>query len=86
MPKVTSLLWLKLTVARKKIKKAQPLTNLSAEGRAKQFSEDFYADGGVIFCRFSNHSVDFMRVDTVKDHLKSKKHLSSKERKTKDRH
>ena len=49
---------------RKKAKKAQLPTNRSAEGRAKQFSEDFYANGGVVFCRFCNHSVDFMRVDT----------------------
>ena len=26
-----------------------------------------------MFCRFCNHSVGFMRVDTVKDHLESKK-------------
>ena len=54
-------------------KKAHPLTKLSVEGRAKQFHDDFCADRGVMFCRFCDQSVDFIRVDTVKDHLKSKK-------------
>ena len=33
----------------------------------------------MLFCRFCEHSVDFTRVDTVKDHLKSKKHAAKKE-------
>ena len=44
---------------------------VSAEERAKRFKEDLYPDGGVPFCRFCEHSVDFVRVDTIKDHLKS---------------
>ena len=63
----------------KKPKRSAPLSRLTAQERAKQFSSNFYADGGVLFCRFFNHSVDFTRLDTVKDHLKSKKHTTKKE-------
>ena len=65
----------------KKPKRSTPITRLTAEERAKQFSEDFYADGGVLFCRFCEHSLDFVRIDTVKDHIKSKKHGAKKESK-----
>ena len=68
----------------KQAKRSAPLTRLTAEERAiEQFPEDLYADGGVLFCRFCEHSVDFTRVDTVKDHLKSKKHCSRREEKRK---
>ena len=65
--------------AAKKAKRSAPLSRITAAERAKQFKTDFYADGGVLFCRFCEHSVDFTRVDTVKDHLKSKKHAAKKE-------
>ena len=65
--------------AAKKAKRSAPLSRVTAAERAKQFKTDFYADGGVLFCRFCEHSVDFTRVDTVKDHLKSKKHAAKKE-------
>ena len=32
-----------------------------------------------MFCKFCDHSVDCIRVDTIKDHLKSKKHLKKKD-------
>jgi hypothetical protein len=48
-----------------------PLVHVNASERAKQFSEDFYADGGILFCKYFEHSVDYKRVDTVKDHLQS---------------
>ena len=66
-------------LAAKKAKRSAPLSRVTAAERAKQFKTDFYADGGVLFCRFCEHSVDFTRVDTVKDHLKSKKHAAKKE-------
>ena len=55
----------------KQAKRSTPLTRLTAEERAKQFPEDLYADGGVLFCHFCEHSVDFTCVDTVvaNDHL-----------------
>ena len=55
-----------------KSKRSAPSAWLTAEEQAKQFSDDFYTDGGVLFCRFceqSEHSVDFVRVYTLKDHL-----------------
>ena len=51
---------------------------MSAEERAKQFKGDLYAEGGVLFCTYCEHSIDFVRVDTIKDHLKSKKHCQRK--------
>ena len=59
--------------------RSAPLSRITAEEREKQFNTDFYADGGVLFCRFCEHSVDFTRVDTVKDHLKINKHAAKKE-------
>ena len=73
-----------ITPRAKKAKRCAPLTRVTAEERARQFKDDLYADGGVLFCRFCEHSIDFTRVDTVKDHLKSKKHSAKREaRKTK---
>ena len=63
--------------AAKKAKRSAPLSLVTAEERAEQFKTDFYADGGMLFCRF--YSVDFTRVDTVKDHLMSKKQAAKKE-------
>ena len=55
---------------------------VSAEERAKQF---IYADGEVLFCKYCQHSIDYIRVDTIKDHLKAQKHISRKEAKLKAR-
>ena len=65
----------------KKQKRSAPISRLRAEERAKQFSVDLYGDDGVLFCRFCEHSIDFTRVDTVKDHIKSKKHTAAKRQK-----
>ena len=46
-------------------------------GASKQV-EDLYADSGVLFCMYYEHSVDHLCVDTMKDHLKSKKHCQRK--------
>ena len=62
----------------KKVKRSTPISRVSAEERAKQFKDDLYADSGVLFCRYCEHSVDFSRVDTIKDHLRSKKHGARK--------
>jgi len=62
----------------KKAMKSAPVSRLTAEERAKQYSIDFYTDDAVLFCRFCEHSVDFTRLDTVKDHIKSKRHSSRK--------
>ena len=62
----------------KKAKRSAPISRVSAEERAKQFKDDLYADGGVLFCKYCAHSVDYTRVDTIKDHLKGKKHCAEK--------
>ena len=59
--------------APKKAKRSAPAARVSAEERAKQFKEDLYSDSGVLFCTYCEHSIDFVRLDTIKDHLKSKK-------------
>ena len=63
----------------KKPKKSAPVARVTAKDRAKQFKEDLYDDGRVLFCKYCQHSIDYIRVDTIKDHLKSKKHISNKE-------
>ena len=63
----------------KKRKRSTPVSRVAAGEQAKQFSDDLYAVQEVLFCRFCSHSLDYTRVDTLKDHLKSKKHLSKKE-------
>ena len=63
------------SVNKNKPRRQTPLVHVNASECAKQFSEDFYADGGILFCE---HSVDYKRVDTVKDHLQSKKHVKNK--------
>lgn len=66
----------------KKAKRSAPLSRLTADARASQFPDDFYSDGGILFCKFCDHCVDFTRLDTVKDHMKSKKHLSRRDAKS----
>lgn len=56
-------------------------TKATAKERVKQFPTELYEDGGVLFCRSCCHSLDFTRIDTIKDHLKSKKHKTRKEEK-----
>ena len=41
---------------RKKARRCTPLARVTAEDRAKQFKTELYADGGVLFCRFCDHS------------------------------
>lgn len=59
----------------KKSRRSAPVATITAEERVKQFPSELYADGGILFCKFCDHSVDYVRVDTIKDHLKSKKHI-----------
>jgi hypothetical protein len=44
----------------------------------KQFPDDLYDDGGILFCKYCCHSIDMNRLDTIKDHLKSKNHVKRK--------
>lgn len=52
-----------------KPKKMKPLPVVSATARARQFPNDFYADRSAMFCKYYSHSVDYSRIDTVKDHM-----------------
>ena len=61
-----------------------PMARVTAEERVRQFPDGFYVDGEVILCKFCDHSVDYVRVDTIKDHLKSKKHRQRKDLKEAD--
>ena len=63
--------------APKKAKRCTPVARVTAEEQAKQF-RDLYADSGVLFCSYCAHSIDYVRVDTIKDHLNSKKHCQRK--------
>ena len=54
-------------------------SRLTAIDRAQVFKEDFYAEDGLLFCRFCCHTVDYIRKDTVKDHIRSKKYTQRKE-------
>ena len=64
-------------------KRQHGLLRVCASERAKQFLADTYCDGDVLFCKFCQHSLDYVRVDTVKDHMLSKKHVANKELKLK---
>ena len=61
--------------------RATPVTKVTAKERARQFSSDLYEDGGTLFCRFCEHSLDFVRINTIKDHLVSQKHKRNKYKK-----
>ena len=50
--------------AAKKAKRSAPLSRVTAKEREKQLKTEFYTDGGVLFCRFCEHSFDFTHVDT----------------------
>ena len=55
--------------------------NITAKERVEQFKDEFYEDSGVLFCRFCEHCLDFSKIDTLKDHLKSQKHAVHKQSK-----
>ena len=64
-----------------KVGKTSRAGKATAAERVKQFPNELYVDGGVLFCRFCDHSLDFVRLDTIKDHFKSKKHRMRKDAK-----
>lgn len=57
-------------------KRKRPPTNVTAIDRVRQFPQELYADNNILFCKVCVHSIDFTRLDTVRDHFKSKKHLT----------
>ena len=50
--------------AAKKANRSAPLSRVTAKELEKQFKTEFYADGGVFFCRFCEHSFNFTHVET----------------------
>ena len=65
----------------KRARRSAPIPRVTADEWAKQFQDDLYADGGVLFGKICEHCINFVRVDTIKDHLKSQKHASRKKTK-----
>ena len=65
----------------KRGRRSTPVLGVTSEERVKQFPEDLYSDDGVLFCKFGDHCVDHVRIDTIKDHKKSKKHTQRKDQK-----
>ena len=54
------------------------MLRVCAAERAKQWPDELYSDSDVLFCKFCQHSLDHVRVDTIKDHMISKKHQANK--------
>ena len=61
--------------------RATPAAKVTANERARQFPSDHYKDGGKLFCRFCEHSLDFVRINTIKEQLVSQKHKRNKDTK-----
>ena len=59
------------------LKKMTLRSKICAKPRGELFSADFYPEEN-IFCKFCLYSVDLFMVDTIKDHIKSKTHLTKK--------
>ena len=55
-----------------------PESKICAKARVEQFPDNFYAGDNILFCKFYLHRVDIFRVDTIKDHIKSKVHMRKK--------
>lgn len=51
----------------------------TAKDRAREFSADLYSSGTILFCKFCDVSLD-LKLSTIKDHLKGKRHCEKKEK------
>jgi len=50
-------------------------TKITAADRVRDFGRDiFSSDGGLLFCKLCNKAVDYVRRDSIVDHIKSKRH------------
>jgi len=64
----------------KRFRRSAPVLKVTAQERARQFPEDLYSDADVLFCKLCSHRTDYVRLDTIKDHLKyKKKHIQNKD-------
>ncbi len=68
---------IKLTA--EELKKRHLSAKITALDRAKEFGNDFYEDGGIMFCKSCQHSVDYLRRQTALEHLKSTRHKNRKQ-------
>ena len=55
-----------------KRRRTLPVPKITPDARVAQFSEDMYSDGTLLLCKFCHHSIDYVGIDTIKDHIKSK--------------
>ena len=59
-----------MTLLVKNAKRRGPPLEVSPDERVKQFKGDLSGDGGILLCKFCDHSLDY--VPHGKDHLQSK--------------
>ena len=60
------------------LKNTTSVSKICAKARVEKFPDDFYAEENILFDKFCLRSVDIFRVDTIKDHIKLKTHLTKK--------
>ncbi|CAB4391603.1 unnamed protein product [Rhizophagus irregularis] len=58
-----------------------PTSTVTVFSRAREFSEDFFADNGKLMCRFCDHSINFQTKNTITAHIGSKTHIRNKNEK-----
>ncbi|GBC47780.2 hypothetical protein GLOIN_2v1761146 [Rhizophagus irregularis DAOM 181602=DAOM 197198] len=58
-----------------------PTSTVTVFSRAREFSEDFFADNGKLMCHFCDHSINFQTKNTITAHIGSKTHIRNKNEK-----
>ena len=53
----------------KSLKRSALLSKQTAEACAINFQTT--SEGGLLFCKYCDHCMDYIRVDTIKDHIRS---------------
>ena len=52
--------------------------HLTAKDRAREYPTILYEDGGLLFCRPCNITINHVRSSTIKDHFACNKHITKK--------
>jgi hypothetical protein len=60
--------------------RSKPISRVCPEARVRQYPDELYASDGVLFCKYCCHSVDYVRIDTIKDHLRCANHMKNKDK------
>lgn len=68
----------KIKFTNEELRKRHLSVKITARDRAKELGNEFYEDGGVMFCKACQHSVDYLRRQTALDHLRSARHKNRK--------